>query len=38
MALSCLTVSAQFGAPRENPKVPSVTANVTEDFKPATSN
>ena len=38
MALSCLTASAQFGAPRENPKVPSVTANVTEDFKPATSN
>ena len=38
MALSCLTASAQFGAPRENPKVPSVTTNVTEDFKPATSN
>ena len=38
LALSCLTASAQFGAPRENPKVPSVTENVTEDFKPATSN
>ena len=38
LALSCLTASAQFGAPRENPKVPSVTTNVTEDFKPATSN
>ena len=38
MALSCLTASAQFGAPRENPKVASVTENVTEDFKPATSN
>jgi enterochelin esterase family protein len=38
MALSSLTVSAQFGAPRENPKVPSVTENVVEDFKPATTN
>ena len=37
MALSTLTASAQFGAPRENPKVPSVVANV-EDFKPATTN
>ena len=38
LALSCLTASAQFGAPRENPKVPSVTENVTEDFKPASTN
>jgi enterochelin esterase family protein len=32
MALTCLTAVAQ------NPIVPSVTANVTEDFKPATTN
>ena len=38
MAFSCLTASAQFGAPRQNPTVPSVTENVTEDFKPASSN
>ena len=38
MTLSCLTASAQFGAPRQNPIVPSVTENVTEDFKPATTN
>ena len=38
MALSCLTASAQFGAPRENPKVPSVVTDVTEDFKPASTN
>ena len=38
MALSCLTASAQFGAPRENPVVPSVVTGVTEDFKPATTN
>ena len=38
MALSSLTVSAQFGAPRENPIVPSVVADVVEDFKPATTN
>ena len=38
LTLSCLTASAQFGAPRQNPIVPSVTDNVTEDFKPATSN
>ena len=37
MALSCMTASAQFGAPRENPKVPSVVAEV-EDFKPASTN
>ena len=38
MALSCLTASAQFGAPRENPKVPSVVEGVVEDFKPASTN
>lgn len=38
MALSCLTASTQFGAPRENPVVPSVVTGVTEDFKPATTN
>lgn len=38
LALSSLTASAQFGAPRENPTVPSVTENVVEDFKPATTN
>ena len=37
LTLSCLTASAQFGAPRQNPIVPSVKAEV-EDFKPATSN
>ena len=38
MALSSLTASAQFGAPRENPIVPSVVTDVVEDFKPATTN
>jgi len=38
LALSCLTVSAQMGAPRQNPTVPSVTENVVEDFKPASTN
>ena len=38
MALSSLTVSAQFGAPRQNPIVPSVVENVAEDFKPASTN
>ena len=38
MALTSLTASAQFGAPRVNPTVPSVTENVVEDFKPATTN
>ena len=38
LTLSCLTASAQFGAPRQNPIVPSVVENVVEDFKPATSN
>ena len=37
-ALTTMTASAQFGAPRQNPTVPSVTENVTEDFKPATTN
>jgi enterochelin esterase family protein len=37
MALASLTAWAQFGAPRQNPIVPSVKAEV-EDFKPATSN
>lgn len=32
MAISCLTASAQFGAPRENPKVPSVVEGVVEDL------
>ena len=38
LALTSLTAYAQFGAPRQNPTVPSVTENVVEDFKPATSN
>ena len=38
MALTSLTVSAQFGAPRQNPIVPSVVENVVEDFKPASTN
>ncbi len=38
MALSSLTASAQFGAPRENPIIPSVVTDVVEDFKPATTN
>ena len=38
MTLSSLTASAQFGAPRENPIVPSVVTDVVEDFKPATTN
>ncbi|MBO7141111.1 MAG: esterase [Prevotella sp.] len=33
-----MTASAQFGAPRENPKVPSVVEGVVEDFKPASTN
>ena len=37
LSLTSLTASAQFGA-RENPTVPSVTENVTEDFKPASTN
>ncbi|MBR4389201.1 MAG: esterase [Prevotella sp.] len=37
LALSSLTVSAQFGMPRQNPTVPSVVADV-EDFKPASTN
>ena len=38
LLLSSLTASAQFGAPRQNPIVPSVVADVVEDFKPATTN
>ena len=38
MAMSCLTASAQFGTPRENPTVPSIVTGVVEDFKPATTN
>ena len=38
MALTSLTASAQFGAPRQNPVVPSVVENVVEDFKPAVTN
>ena len=37
MALVSLTASAQFGRPRQNPRVPSVVADV-EDFKPAVTN
>ncbi len=37
MALVSLTASAQFGRPRQNPRVPSVVAEV-EDFKPAVTN
>ncbi len=37
-AFAAMTASAQFGAPRENPKVPSVVADVVEDFKPASTN
>ena len=37
MVLSSLTASAQFGRPRQNPRVPSVVAEV-EDFKPAVTN
>ena len=37
MALASLTASAQFGAQRGNPVVPSVKAEV-EDFKPASTN
>ena len=37
-AFAAMTASAQFGAPRENPKVPSVVEGVVEDFKPASTN
>ena len=37
VALTSMTASAQFGAQRGNPVVPSVKAEV-EDFKPAVSN
>ncbi len=36
-AFAAMTASAQFGAPRVNPTVPSEKAEV-EDFKPATTN
>ena len=38
LMLVSLTASAQFGAPRQNPIVPSVVTDVVEDFKPATTN
>ena len=37
IALVSLTATAQFGRPRQNPRVPSVVAEV-EDFKPAVTN
>ena len=37
LAFTSMTAFAQFGAPRQNPIVPSVQAEV-EDFKPASSN
>ena len=37
LAFTSMTAFAQFGAPRQNPVVPSVKAEV-EDFKPASSN
>ena len=36
-AFAAMTASAQFGAPRQNPIVPSVQAQA-EDFKPASTN
>ena len=36
-AFAAITASAQFGAPRQNPIVPSVQAEA-EDFKPASTN
>ena len=36
-AFAAMTASAQFGAPRQNPIVPSVQAEA-EDFKPASTN
>ena len=38
MALATLSAYAQFGGRGGNPTVPSVTENVTEDFKPASNN
>ena len=39
MAFATLSASAQFGGRGQgNPTVPSVTENVTEDFKPASNN
>ena len=37
LAFTSMTAFAQFGAPRQNPVVPSAKAEV-EDFKPASSN
>jgi enterochelin esterase family protein len=37
VAFAALTANAQFGAPRQNPTVPSVKAEI-EDFKPASTN
>ena len=38
MALATVSAYAQFGRGGGNPTVPSVTENVTEDFKPASNN
>jgi enterochelin esterase family protein len=38
MALATVSAYAQFGGRGGNPTVPSVTENVTEDFKPASNN
>ena len=38
MALATVSAYAQFGRGGGNPTVPSVTENVTEDFKPAANN
>ena len=39
LALATVSAYAQFGGGRGgNPTVPSVTENVTEDFKPASNN
>ena len=38
MALATVSAYAQFGRGGGNPTVPSVTENVTEDFKPAMNN
>ena len=39
MALATVSAYAQFGGRGQgNPTVPSVTENVTEDFKPAANN
>jgi len=38
LALATVSAYAQFGGRGGNPTVPSVTENVTEDFKPASNN